>query len=85
MGKSSAEAGTSSARPGDAVPGRRPSARGEQRRQAILEVALQLFAARGYDGVSLRTIAEAAQNIPLLGIFDTLNALRRAVTWGRLR
>jgi DNA-binding FadR family transcriptional regulator len=32
-----------------------------------------------------RTIAEAAQNIPLLGLFDTLNALRRAVTWGRLR
>src|SRR5918993_6127409 len=32
-----------------------------------------------------RTVAEAAQNIPLLGLFDTLNALRRAVTWGRLR
>lgn len=32
-----------------------------------------------------RTIAEATQNTPLLGIFDTLNALRRAVTWGRLR
>lgn len=32
-----------------------------------------------------RTIAEATQNAPLLGIFDTLNALRRAVTWGRLR
>jgi DNA-binding FadR family transcriptional regulator len=32
-----------------------------------------------------RTIAEATQNIPLLGLFDLLNALRRAVTWGRLR
>ena len=32
-----------------------------------------------------RTIAEAAQNTPLLGMFDMLNALRRAVTWGRLR
>nr|WP_205769761.1 FCD domain-containing protein [Microvirga sp. KLBC 81] len=32
-----------------------------------------------------RTIAEATQNTPLLGMFDMLNALRRAVTWGRLR
>jgi DNA-binding FadR family transcriptional regulator len=32
-----------------------------------------------------RTIAEATQNTPLLGLFDMLNALRRAVTWGRLR
>jgi len=32
-----------------------------------------------------RTIAEAAQNTPLLGLFDMLNSLRRAVTWGRLR
>lgn len=32
-----------------------------------------------------RTIAEATQNMPLLGLFDMLNALRRAVTWGRLR
>jgi DNA-binding FadR family transcriptional regulator len=32
-----------------------------------------------------RTVAEATQNTPLLGLFDTLNALRRAVTWGRLR
>jgi DNA-binding FadR family transcriptional regulator len=32
-----------------------------------------------------RTVAEATQNIPLLGMFDMLNALRRAVTWGRLR
>jgi DNA-binding FadR family transcriptional regulator len=32
-----------------------------------------------------RTIAEATQNTPLLGSFDMLNALRRAVTWGRLR
>ena len=32
-----------------------------------------------------RTIAEATQNTPLLGLFDMLNALRRAVTRGRLR
>jgi DNA-binding FadR family transcriptional regulator len=32
-----------------------------------------------------RIIAEATQNIPLVGLFDMLNALRRAVTWGRLR
>lgn len=32
-----------------------------------------------------RTVAEATQNTPLLGLFDMLNALRRAVTWGRLR
>jgi DNA-binding FadR family transcriptional regulator len=32
-----------------------------------------------------RTIAEATQNSLLLGLFDTLNAVRRAVTWGRLR
>ncbi|WP_201836768.1 FadR/GntR family transcriptional regulator [Microvirga zambiensis] len=32
-----------------------------------------------------RTIAEATQNTPLLGLFDMLNSLRRAVTWGRLR
>lgn len=32
-----------------------------------------------------RAIAEAAHNRLLLGIFDTLNAVRRAVVWGRLR
>jgi len=32
-----------------------------------------------------RTIGEAAQNGLLLGLLDTLNAVRRAVTWGRLR
>lgn len=32
-----------------------------------------------------RTIAEATQNALLLGLLDTLNAVRRAVTWGRLR
>ncbi|WP_210493966.1 FadR/GntR family transcriptional regulator [Microvirga antarctica] len=32
-----------------------------------------------------RTIAEATQNNLLLGLFDSLNAVRRAVTWGRLR
>jgi DNA-binding FadR family transcriptional regulator len=32
-----------------------------------------------------RTIAEATQNSLLVGLLDTLNAVRRAVTWGRLR
>ena len=32
-----------------------------------------------------RAIAEAADNALLLAIFDTLNAVRRAVVWGRLR
>ena len=32
-----------------------------------------------------RTIAEATQNTVLLALFDTLNAVRRAVVWGRLR
>src|SRR3546814_13876468 len=32
-----------------------------------------------------RTVAEAAHNTVLLALFDTLNAVRRAVVWGRLR
>lgn len=32
-----------------------------------------------------RTVAEAAHNSVLLALFDTLNAVRRAVVWGRLR
>jgi len=32
-----------------------------------------------------RTIAECSQNTPLLVMFDQLNAMRRAVVWGRLR
>ncbi|MDO9413294.1 MAG: FCD domain-containing protein [Pseudolabrys sp.] len=32
-----------------------------------------------------RSIAEATQNSLLLGLLDTLNAVRRAVTWGRMR
>lgn len=32
-----------------------------------------------------RAIAEAAHNALLLAVFDTLNAVRRAVVWGRLR
>lgn len=32
-----------------------------------------------------RLIGEASQNSLLLGLLDTLNAVRRAVTWGRLR
>lgn len=32
-----------------------------------------------------RTIGEAAQNYLLLSLLDTMNAVRRTVTWGRLR
>jgi DNA-binding FadR family transcriptional regulator len=32
-----------------------------------------------------RAVAEAAHNALLLSIFDTVNAVRRAVVWGRLR
>jgi DNA-binding FadR family transcriptional regulator len=32
-----------------------------------------------------RAVAEAARNTVLLALFDTLNAVRRAVVWGRLR
>jgi DNA-binding FadR family transcriptional regulator len=32
-----------------------------------------------------RVIAESTQNSLLLALLDTLNAVRRAVTWGRLR
>lgn len=32
-----------------------------------------------------RLLAESCQNVPLLTLFDQLNALRRTVVWGRLR
>ncbi len=38
-----------------------------------------------WDGRLHRAIGEAAQNYLLLVLLDTLNAVRRAVTWGRLR
>lgn len=37
------------------------------------------------DNLMHRTIAEAAHNTVLLALFDTLNAVRRTVVWGRLR
>lgn len=38
-----------------------------------------------WDNQLHRTIAEACRNGTLLYLFDTLNAIRRAVVWGRLR
>ena len=38
-----------------------------------------------WDNKLHRTIGEATQNSLLLGLLDTLNAVRREVTWGRLR
>ena len=37
------------------------------------------------DNLLHRQIAEATRNPTLLGLFDTLNLVRRAVVWGRLR
>jgi DNA-binding FadR family transcriptional regulator len=37
------------------------------------------------DNLFHRQIALASQNTVLLGVFDVLNAIRRAVVWGRLR
>jgi DNA-binding FadR family transcriptional regulator len=39
----------------------------------------------GWDNRLHRVIAEATQNNLLLALLDTLNAVRRAVAWGRLR
>ncbi len=39
----------------------------------------------GWDNRLHRVIAEAARNNLLLALLDTLNAVRRAVAWGRLR
>ena len=38
-----------------------------------------------YDNLLHRQIAQASRNTVLLGLFDALNAIRRAVVWGRLR
>ena len=32
-----------------------------------------------------RTVAEATRNTVLVALFDQLNAVRRAIVWGRLR
>jgi DNA-binding FadR family transcriptional regulator len=37
------------------------------------------------DNLLHRQIAQASRNTVLLGLFDVLNAIRRAVVWGRLR
>lgn len=60
----------------------------------IAEMKLCVTGARGaetwrqyenWDNRLHRAIAEAAHNALLLAVFDTLNAVRRAVVWGRLR
>lgn len=37
------------------------------------------------DNLFHRQVAQASRNTVLLGLFDVLNAIRRAVVWGRLR
>lgn len=38
-----------------------------------------------FDNLLHRQVAQASRNTVLLGLFDALNAIRRAVVWGRLR
>ena len=38
-----------------------------------------------FDNLLHRQIAQASRNTLLLGLFDVLNTIRRAVVWGRLR
>jgi DNA-binding FadR family transcriptional regulator len=38
-----------------------------------------------FDNLLHRQVAEATRNTVLLGLFDALNSIRRAVVWGRLR
>jgi DNA-binding FadR family transcriptional regulator len=38
-----------------------------------------------FDNLLHRQIAQATRNTVLLGLFDALNSIRRAVVWGRLR
>ena len=49
------------------------------------EAALSWRQYENWDNRLHRTIAEATHNTVLLALFDTLNAVRRAVVWGRLR
>lgn len=47
------------------VPAAKPEARGgESRRQAVLEIAAAMFAARGYAGTSIRSITAAVGMLP---------------------
>ena len=56
--------------------------------RTCLERALEAESWRQYenwDNRFHRAIAQAARNSLVLGLFDTLNLVRRAVVWGRLR
>lgn len=62
--------------------------------EAIAEMHLCLSGARraetwrhyeNWDNRLHRAVAESADNIVLLALFDSLNAIRRTVVWGRLR
>jgi AcrR family transcriptional regulator len=50
--------------------------RGETTRQAILTAAEQLFLAQGYNGTSMRQIAEGAGDIAVGGIYNHFSSKR---------
>jgi TetR/AcrR family transcriptional regulator, transcriptional repressor of aconitase len=64
-----------------AHPVRRPSAKGVARRQEILDRAIQVFAAKGFESTSLRAIAEAigVSHAALLHYFPSREELLIAV------
>ena len=69
---------------------RRPQQRSVETRERLVEAALELFAARGFDGATTRAIAERA-GVALAALpyhFETKDALWRAAAdrlFGRLR
>ena len=61
----------------DPTPERRTSAKGERRRQQILDRAIELVAERGVDGASLRSLADeiGVSHTALRHYFDSRDAL----------
>jgi AcrR family transcriptional regulator len=68
------------AEPGEQSPAADPVARGPERRDAIVEAALDMFGTRGYHGTSVRAVAErcGVSHQSLMYYFPTKEALLEA-------
>ena len=59
--------------------------KGMKRSMTLARAAKTWRQYENFDNLLHREIAEASANVVLVGIFDALNSIRRAVVWGRLR